>query len=326
MSSGRSQPPEKPQKPLKRVDYAESRLSPGAVPPRFRSMPKPIKLWPFLAIGASAVCIAVYPIEQRIKFDRSDSGWALRYEYAQQVPEPQDKGLVLPKEKSTLKSLSDWWQAPPVVSPHDKPPTLSDRLPAILRRRRDNTTWILDTGATGHVCTNRAYMHSYRDLRFEFFKSGFKSANGGVDEFVGRGDVTLRVQVPRALTFKNEDLSETGTRAARVTVRGVYHYPSEGYNILSWSKLKMTAAGAGMTLRLADQEDAGLAVMLVEQGPLSAPNKERPLMKFKLQQGLYVLEQPTSQEAYGSIAEATQASLKQRLLPSQSSRSIDGST
>ena len=166
-----------------------------------------------------------------------------------------------------------------------------------------NTRWILDTGATGHMCTNRALLHAYRELAWGQTRRGFTGANGQVAHLVGVGDVTLDAAVPPPSGGSSPTAVATAPLVQRFTLSGVHFYPTHGVNILSWSALKRAAAAQGVRLRLVEGSDASLRVVLVE-GRLKGRETERLLMRFRQEGGLFVLDQPEAKETLGRVGDA----------------------
>ena len=272
------------------------RPDPGHAGPS-RSNPRPLKFWPFLLVGLSAFAVAKISVHPRLKLNKDEAGWTLRYDYSyKRSPIPTDKGLELPAGSGTLSSF---WKDPrnafkdiresvnpssgeasPSRTPRDNGGPSPTSVSHSVER---NTTWILDTGATSHMCTNQALYHAYRELPWGQTSRGFSSANGQLSHLVGIGNVTLKARVPG-----NSEAANSVT----LTLRDVHFYPTKGVNILSWSQLKKSGRAVGRKLRLVEEEDSSLTVIAVESGPLGGREKERILMRFRLQGGLFVLDQP----------------------------------
>lgn len=261
-----------------------------------RTGPKPLKFWPFLLVGLSAFAIAKISVHPRLKLNKDEAGWTLRYDYSYKSSStPEDKGLELPATSGTFSNL---WQDPRNAfkqlretvspSPGESPRARqnSDNTPstAVAQATDKNTTWILDTGATSHMCTNQRLLHSYRELAWGQTSRGFSSANGQLSHLVGIGNVTLKARVA-----SNSGEADSVT----LTLRDVHFYPTKGVNLLSWSQLKRSGRAVGRKLRLVEEDDSSLVVVAVESGPLGGREKQRILMRFRLQAGLFVLDQPT---------------------------------
>lgn len=278
-----------------------SRSSPagGRLP---QHAPRPLKLWPFLLVGASAFAIAKISLHPRMNLKRDEGGWTLRYDYAHpDASVPADKGPEFPSTNSTSWSgavsnaagqLKDT-----LTSAHGNSSASTSPSGYSITRNKleDNTRWILDTGATSHMCTNRSLLHSYRELPWGQTTRGFSSANGGLAYLVGTGNVTLEAEVPANVDVPGQRGGEK--RTERLTLTGVHFYPTKGVNILSWSQLKRSATANRWKLRLVEDDDSSLTVMAKEGGILGGRDKEKVLMRFRLQGGLFVLEQPRVSES-----------------------------
>jgi hypothetical protein len=225
------------------------------------SQARPLRLWPFALVGVSSVCIAQMSLHPRLKLLKDSTGWTLRYDYAKDYdPGPVDKGLELP---SPL-------------------PTALDRAAAAAGAvASSNTKWILDTGANSHMCTNRDLMHSYSELGWGQTRIGFRGANGAMDGYVGIGDCTLSTIAPASKATK------TPGQVQKFTLQRVHLFPTNGYNLISWSAMKRGAMKQGKRLKMVENDDWSLSICSVEsRGTL------QQIMRFKPVNGLYVLEQP----------------------------------
>jgi hypothetical protein len=107
---------------------------------------------------------------------------------------------------------------------------------------------------------------------------------------VGTGNVTLDAEVPADPGSALKGGSEM--RTERVTLTGVHFFPTKGVNILSWSQLKRSAVANRWKLRLVEEDDSSLTILAAEGGLLGGREKEKVLMRFRLQGGLFVLDQP----------------------------------
>lgn len=263
----------------------------GQRPPNIR----PLKLWPFVLVGLTSFAIAKISLHPRMHLTREPTGWTLRYDYASaHDPGPADKGLQLPPALPR-----DLITGPAPASGKDG--AVSTALRAGADDGESNTRWILDTGATGHMCTNRSLMHAYRELPWGQTRRGFMGANGQVSHLVGVGDVTLDVAIAQTAgsgssfsgPFPTTTTAQTVAKQ-RVTLSNVHFYPTHGVNILSWSQLKASAARQGVRLRLVEgAEDWSLRVVLIEGGRIRGSREtEKPLMRFRMEGGLFVLDQP----------------------------------
>jgi hypothetical protein len=275
-----------------------------ASPPPQRA-PRPLKFWPFLLVGLSAFAIAKISVHPRLRLTKDEAGWSLRYDYAyKSAPAPADKGYDL---SPAGDGLAGFWQDPrnafkqlressDLASKDTTSPRHSPDNPHVSSRSRlaeRNTSWILDTGATSHMCTNQALLHSYRELTWGQTSRGFSSANGQLSHLVGIGNVTLEAEVPGDKGTASAGVQKVQpSKIVRLTLKDVHFYPTKGVNLLSWSQLKRSGKAAGMKLRLVEEEDSSLTVVGVESGLLGGREKEKVLMRFRLQGGLFVLDQP----------------------------------
>ncbi|ETN42043.1 uncharacterized protein HMPREF1541_03982 [Cyphellophora europaea CBS 101466] len=254
----------------------DSRTHPSSLPPSLSHRPRPLKFWPFALVGLSSIAIAKISLHPRLKLTKDAAGWTLRYEYAKaHDPGPRDKGLEFPAPRDVAATEEDLAR----------------------KREMDNRKWILDTGATSHMCTNRELMHSYTELPWGQQQSGFVSASGTLSHVVGIGSVTLDTQA-RVLGKEGAGAGSGSQQQGwrnRVTLNGVQFFPTKGVNLMSWSMLKRTATKHGVRLRLVEGEDWLLHVVKTEKswnGVASAKEKETVVMSFRPERGLYVLVQP----------------------------------
>lgn len=174
------------------------------------------------------------------------------------APAPADKGLV--------------------ITPAAKPP--SSLASSSLHKPFSDEDWILDTGATTHVCTNRALIHSYKALdlhsnKFTPKPVGFFGPNPA--PIIGTGDCTLTLP---SLSPSEAPAAADGTAVVVnfITIKHVNHIPAAGLNLISWSQLKRAK---GLDLRLVEDAD----------GSLTVRNHDQPVMRFEPRHGLYFLVQ-----------------------------------
>ena len=227
---------------------------------------RPLKLWQFALVGISAYSIAKISLHPRLKLLRDSTGWTLRYDYAKAFdPGPAEKGLEIPPARG----------AGYITEPKQ----------AAASQAAENTSWILDTGANGHMCTNREMMHNYTELTWGQSHSGFRSASGGKSDYQGIGDCTLQLNVPGPAGKRDSPPGSTKTSA--VTLQRVHFYPTTGLNLISWSEMKRGASRGGQMLKLVENNDWSLGVNVKERN-----GTERQIMRFKPVNGLYVLDQP----------------------------------
>ncbi|KAK5555065.1 hypothetical protein LTR46_006695 [Exophiala xenobiotica] len=211
----------------------------------------------------------------RLSLTRTEDSTIVKYDHVKpkvHVPAPADPGLVItsgPKQPSSSPSPST---------------------PAGHRKPFSDTDWILDTGATTHVCTNRALLHSYDTLN-PYSNSLNPRAVGYFGPnpvpIVGAGDCTL--SLPSRITQKTGGSADTpGLVVNRMTIRHVMHIPSAGVNLISWSQLKRAK---GLDLNLVEDAD----------GSLSVRNRGQLLMQFEARDGLFFLVQlpPKLPGSYG---------------------------
>jgi hypothetical protein len=93
-------------------------------PPLAISQARPLKLWPFALVGFSSICIAKLSLHPRLKLDKDDTGWTLRYDYKKAFEAgPADQGIEFLPKREPISSAA--------------------------RREGGNKRWILDTGANG---------------------------------------------------------------------------------------------------------------------------------------------------------------------------------
>lgn len=227
---------------------------------------RPLKFWPFAAVGLTSFLIAKISLHPRLALLRDTTGWTLRYEYSKPYDSgPDERGLDI---QDVRNKISGGEQS--VVT---KSPTRESDVDR-------NTSWILDTGANSHLCTNRDLMHSYTELGWGQTTLGFRGAGGRVDHHVGRGSCTL----DGVVKAQGREVS------SRVTLAGVWHYPGTGVNLLSWSALKRGAAAQGVKLKLEEADDWTLGVCM-EEG-----RTKKQILRFRPQNGLYVLDQKLEAE------------------------------
>ncbi|KIV86618.1 hypothetical protein PV11_02218 [Exophiala sideris] len=227
----------------------------------------------WLTVAVTATLTGAVIIAPRVSIARTENATIIKYKRFKPkdyVPAPAEKGLI--------------------ITPSPKPPSppANSTSPASHKPFSDED-WILDTGATTHVCTNRSLLHSYtsHDLsgnRYSYKPVGFFGPNATA--IVGNGDCTLTLPslspsdapAPAAATGNSP-----GVVVNFITIKHVSHIPTAGVNLISWSQLKRAR---GLNLRLVEDDD----------GSLTVRNNEQPVMRFELRNGLYFLVQMPSVE------------------------------
>ena len=208
----------------------------------------PAALATYAGMATFITGVSVYP---RLTLDRSDTFTTLRYQHRQSTSSgipPTDPGLVIAPgpmnvSRSSAKSGGRFW---------------SDQ------------DWILDTGATTHVCTDAGVMHRYTSFAHTSLSNNVAHFGPSSISIAGIGDCT--VEVPGG---------QSGTAKGKMTIRDVRHIPTAGINIISWSQLKRAR---GLDLKLRDNEDGSLGVVS------GKGEGGREVLRFVLRDGLYFLE------------------------------------
>jgi hypothetical protein len=226
---------------------------------------------------------SIYP---RFTVTRDDNFTTLRYQHGRSTSSgvsPMDPGLVIAPGPKAQISSSD--------SGEDGG---SARRNANGRPWRDKD-WILDTGATTHVCTDAALMHGYTSFAHSPLMKSVGHFGPNPVPIAGIGDCTLDLPGPTHLSRGSVSDAlgiERGFSAkGRLTIHNVSHIPAAGINIISWSQLRRAK---GLELRLRDNEDGSLGVVNVRDG-----GQGREIMRFANRDGLYFLEKG-SEEPVGA--------------------------
>ncbi len=229
----------------------------------------------FTGMAAFIASVSIYP---RVSYSRDDNFTTVRYQHRHTMSSgarPADPGLIVsPSPKEEISSSS------------------SNGKDAMLRaeRRWGDKDWILDTGATTHVCTDASMMHGYTSFAHSSLVKSVGHFGPNPIAIAGIGDCTLDVPAPEgsARPRFSEGLGvERGfTAKGRLTVHNVSHIPTAGINILSWSQLRRAR---GLELRLRDNEDGSLGVISWRRG------EAVEIMRFVLRDGLYFLDRGAEQ-------------------------------
>lgn len=230
----------------------------------------PAAVLTFTGMAAFITGISVYP---RISYSRDDNFTTVRYQHRQFTSSgarPADPGIVVaPGPKGQLESSSN---------------TDKDAIRRSGRHWGDKD-WILDTGATTHVCTDASMMHGYTSFAHSSLVKSVGHFGPNPIAIAGIGDCTLDLPAPEGssrVSVSDALGLERGFAAkGRLTVHNVSHIPSAGINILSWSQLRRAR---GLELRLKDNEDGSLGVISWRRG------EGVEIMRFVLRDGLYFLD------------------------------------
>lgn len=159
--------------------------------------------------------------------------------------------------------------------------------------------WILDTGATAHVCTNRSLMSSFRPLS-DSKASGHFGPHPTPITAIGECVLT----VPHQVVGSDLGGQEPKRSFAVTKLPGVIYMPSAGINIVSWSAMKRAK---GKPFRLVENE-ADDSLRILANGT--------EIMKFELNEGLYYLVQGNGKGMVGdSVQDATRVEESPKDLP-----------
>jgi hypothetical protein len=226
-----------------------------------------------LAFAGMATFIGGVSVYPRLRLTTTPNTITLAYQRRQLTESgraPVDPGVILSS------------------GPRDEAASSSTK--AANRRVWSGDDWILDTGATTHVCTDAKRMHNYTSFANRALKRSVGHFGPNPVSIAGMGEVTLDLPAPSSSTdlfgrkvATSEALGvERGFAAkGRLTIHNVSHIPSAGINIVSWSQLRRAK---GLELRLKDNEDGSLGVVSWQAG------EAREIMRFQLRDGLYFLE------------------------------------
>ena len=222
----------------------------------------------FAGMAAFITGVSAYP---RISVARDDNFTTLRYQHRQSTSSgvsPIDPGMIIsPGPKGQANS--------------------SDSNEAARRAGKPwgDKDWILDTGATTHVCTDASKMHGYTSFAHSALVKSVARFGPNPISIAGMGDCTLALPAPKGssrVSVNNAFGVERGFSVkGRLTIHNVTHIPGAGINILSWSQLRSTR---GLELRLKDNEDGSLGVVSWARG------QGTEIMRFVLRDGLYFLD------------------------------------
>lgn len=226
--------------------------------------PRPSPSGPFskpalLAFSSMIAFVAGVSVYPRVTLTRTADAWTLHYHrrtLTQSARPPADPGLLL--------------------SSGTRDETAASSSRAAGRRIWSDNDWILDTGATTHVCTDAKRMHNYTSFENSALMRSVGHFGPNPVRIKGMGECTL--DLPGVVA----PIEGRGLERGRLTISNVSHMPEAGINIVSWSQLRRAR---GLRLRLRDNEDGSLGVVKVEG------EKSREIMRFRLRDGLYFLEQ-----------------------------------
>ena len=228
------------------------------MPPHARLPLHPIATFSGMLLFISAV--AAYP---RINIDRSADATTITYRHIKTPktnPPPTDPGLIISSD-----------------------PLRKDSSPSQRISREDLTNeWIFDTGATTHVCTNEALMHSTTSFAHSPLAQAVGHFGPNPVPVKGIGDVTLDLfsNSPHESSSIINAVGLRGVSRGRLTIHNVSYIPKAGVNLISWSQLKRAR---GMKLGLREGKDGGLEIWEVDRREM--------IMRFVLRDGLYFLDQ-----------------------------------
>ncbi|KIW99793.1 uncharacterized protein Z518_10721 [Rhinocladiella mackenziei CBS 650.93] len=225
--------------------------------------PASARLQGIVTVSGMVALIGALSIAPRVSITRTEDSTIIKYDHLKaspHTPPPSDPGVIIkpgPRPTSTTSSR---------------------------RKPFAPTDWIFDTGATTHVCSNRALLHGYDTLN-PYANTWTRGVVGFFGPnpvpIVGAGDCTLTLPALSAsgTPAPSKTSATLGERVVtRVTVHNVMHIPTAGVNLISWSQLKRAK---GLDLRLVEERD----------GSLTVRDRDRPLMRFELRDGLYFLVQ-----------------------------------
>ncbi|EXJ93782.1 hypothetical protein A1O1_02175 [Capronia coronata CBS 617.96] len=108
------------------------------------------RLQGLVTVSGMVAFIGALAVAPRISITKTDDSTIIKYDHLKpkhDTPAPADPGLIIAPSPQPQPSRST-----------AKQPTSGGRKPF------SQTDWIFDTGATTHVCTNRALLHSYDTL------------------------------------------------------------------------------------------------------------------------------------------------------------------